>query len=514
MQDPRSNAGKPTRKQELLGQVFTSMPLAKRMVKELLERQNGTTILDPCVGPFTFPNALMETGDLLSSHELTTVDIDPEMSDMASDWNANSAYLHSLTADYLLIDLDKQFDLAILNPPYIRQEWIEKKLLYQKLFADKYDLRIPGTSNLYVYFIVKVVHDLRVGGHFSVILYDSWQSTKYGQWLISFLDTFCDSITIEAVPNQPFKDRLIDATILYGRKSQALEGADFCDQGDVSWIPKHTSPLHAVEGFASIDSLFHTKRGLRLKQSDFFLCKPELIGQVGATPFVKKIVLIQGFEVPSDHPEAALLLQSGNDNPEMLNELERRLIIARRNPFQNKSVLTWYHERHEVWFQHPPSPQAPILFNYYLRNRPRHIFNLNRAFADNFYGVTTFGDVPIHAWLAALNSTCVCVELLANARNQGNGLTKLQLFEYRRVLIPNLNLCSNAEIGALESLGQHLTAKKLQGAVDCIQRIDYLLASIFSDKRLRPNWLRDRYRQVDTQSRKPKSKRNALVELL
>ncbi len=77
---------------------------------------------------------------------------------------------------------------------------------------------IPGTSNLYVYFVVKIISDLKPGGQFSCILYDSWQSIRYGASLVDYLNENCSSIQFEAVPNQPFHGRLINATILYGTK--------------------------------------------------------------------------------------------------------------------------------------------------------------------------------------------------------------------------------------------------------------------------------------------------------
>ena len=41
------------------------------------------------------------------------------------------------------------------------------------------------------------------------------------------------------------------------------------------------------------------------------------------------------------------------------------------------------------------------------------------------------------AALALLNSTAVCVDVLARSRNQGGGLAKLQLFEYRETRVPD-----------------------------------------------------------------------------
>ena len=187
----------------------------------------------------------------------------------------------------------------------------------------------------------------------------------------------------------------------------------------------------------------------------------------------------QGFRVPENHPGAgAILLTSAgtSDGSEvLLAELERRLEAAKRAPEQNVSILTWYRDRPDSWYLHREAPFAPIVFNYYLRNRPRHIFNPHHAYSDNFYGLPVEDGVPPLAWLAALNTTAVGAEIMARSRNQGDGLAKIQLFEYREVKIPNLKLCSASELAAFESLGTELIERP-HLALETIRRADELLA--------------------------------------
>src|SRR6202040_3317807 len=123
--------------------------------------------------------------------------------------------------DYLQSHRPIAFDMAILNPPYVRQEWIDNKELYRKQFYKKYGLEVPGTSNLYIYFLVKVIHDLEKGGRFCCVVYDSWQSTRFGQWLSAFLNRACSTLKLLPIKGQPFEGRLIDATIIIGRKKMS-----------------------------------------------------------------------------------------------------------------------------------------------------------------------------------------------------------------------------------------------------------------------------------------------------
>lgn len=450
------------------------------------DRERPIRILDPCVGPCTFPKSLLGHNLIGPDDIIVTVDLDEKMISLTRDYlkkMKTSSFCRK--GDYLSLSFESAFDYAILNPPYIRQEWIGKKDEYRALFKGLYDVEIPGTSNLYVYFLVKVVKDLKPGGRFSCIVYDSWQFTKFGQWLIKFINSECSEVICKPVGGQPFEGRLIDATIIYGTKktcqatssvhSEKLEGT-------------RSGYAAGIRGFSTIGDLFHSKRGLRLKQSDFFMCDFAEGKAIGATPFVKKVCSIEGFKVPSDHPESALLIGRGETNQSIMLILKDRIKAAQQDPTKNISVLTWYEERPFNWHVHAIPPTAPIIFNYYMRKRPRHILN-DRCYSDNFYGLTPRRGSPL-AWLAILNSTAVCVETLSLARTQGSGLSKIQLFEYRQVSVPDLASFKEEDVALLEDLGLKLISSEEQSA-GALAEIDNLIFSVFGDERLAPETLRE-----------------------
>jgi adenine-specific DNA-methyltransferase len=467
------------------------------MSNRLLERRAETslTVLDPCVGPFTFPRAMLSAGLLRPTDRLVLVDVDAAMVSI-SEANARRHGLKFLarTGDYLTAENLPPADYAILNPPYLRQEWIDPKNLYRRRFSDLYGVEVPGTSNLYVYFLVKVLNDLKNGGRFACIVYDSWLYTRFGRWLAELLSNACDEIETEQLRGQPFDGRLIDATIIYGRKGNS--------RGRSSPLPAATGGLVAgIDGFEPVDQLFEARRGLRLKQADFFRCHLSECEELGGTPFLKKVGGIRGYRVPDDHPDAALLVQGAHCDPRVIRELERRAERAQHDPESNVSILTWISERPHKWFTHRSAPFAPIVFNYYLRNRPRHILNPIRPYADNFYGLTPRGQAPVEAWLAALNSTAVSAEILSRSRNQGNGLAKIQLFEYRKVCVPNVEALPSSSVDALASLGRALSATPCQ-APSLIRRIDRALVEVYGCPELEPSAIEDLYAQADSEARR------------
>lgn len=500
--DPRSEARKPCARHLRWGQVQTPDAIGLKMAKWLLRDRTSelVRILDPCVGTGTFPRLLAQCGSLRSKDDLTLVDIDPKMIGQSSEWaQAQDLNFTAKCGDYIALQLESGYDCAILNPPYVRQEWLNKKERYATWFRERYNLDVPGTSNLYVYFITKVLRELRPGGRFACIVFDSWQFTRFGTWLAHLLETECDAITMEPEGNQPFNGRLIDATVIYGQKRRSV-GYGPPRSSILSRV--ETSRLSSVEGFCALTDVFESRRGLRLKQADFFLCDLGKHEKLGATPFVKKVNRIAGYQVSEDHREGALLICLGERKPTVRVELLRRLREAQKKPEQNVSILTWFKERRESWMLHRRPPYAEIIFNYYMRNRPKHILNPHHPYSDNFYGLIARTRISPLAWLAVLNSTAVCIEILSRARNQGSGLAKVQLFEYRNVRVPNLQLCSRSEVRKFEILGEKLAEHEAPQGI--LRRIDELLATLFLDSRLKLPSLYDIFAEADERARKPR----------
>jgi adenine-specific DNA-methyltransferase len=476
--DPRSLAGRPTAREQLLGQVLTPQKIASRMARTLLadRPRHPLLILDPCVGPGTFVDALAATGSLGPADQLVGVDIDPVIAELVRD--APGVEMH--IADFLYWTSGCRFDAAILNPPYVRQEWLDDKDAVIDQLEHDTGARVPGSANLYVYFLVKTVAMLKHGGRLSAIVYDSWRHTKYGQWLQGYLDQNCTTLRYAQV-EAPFRGRLIDATIISGVRGNGGRHS--------SRRMKSRDPLDGIAGLRQIDDLYTTRRGLRLKQAAFFLCDLEDGERVGATPFVKRVRHVKGFAVAPDHPEAALLVGPGEVAHPAMTELQRRLRHARTMPDENVSILTWAQERPNHWFSHKAPAPAPLLVNYFLRGRARHIRNPGLAYSDNFYGLTPRKHLDIHVLLALLNATVTAVGVLARSRTQGGGLRKVQLFEYRSAYTPDPSVFDKRSLRRLAALGRGLASGSDSERV--LEKIDDVVASCLGATELRPRHLQE-----------------------
>lgn len=79
--------------------------------------------------------------------------------------------------DFLLTDLDGQFDFVVGNPPYVRQEMIPAALLevYRSRYPTMYD-----RADLYIPFIERSLSILSSGGSLCFICADRWMKNRYG----------------------------------------------------------------------------------------------------------------------------------------------------------------------------------------------------------------------------------------------------------------------------------------------------------------------------------------------
>ena len=477
---PRSLARRPDSKVGLLGQVVTPDEIAAQMSRIMLNSRTdaAVSILDPCAGVGSFPRALLKSGLLGPCDHLLTIDLDQDLMTELRDLKSTmKTQMSVVCGDYIEMPLDSTFDYAIMNPPYVRQEWLDQKQRYIQIFKERYGWSVPGTANSYVYFVAKVIKDLKPGGRCVCIVYDSWQSTKYGHWLLDIIQRECRSFNVVRVANQHFDGRLIDTTILdFTKRTQADEPSKLVICPSSSRLP---AELLVCDGFATVDDLLHTRRGLRLKQADFFMCDLSGVKSHGATSFVKKVSTITGFRVPDDHPEAALIATGKCADRRLVRELQRRLQSALHDSKDNISVLNWYRQYPDTWFVHTRPPYAPIIFNYYIRNRPRHIYNASRAFSDNFYGLIPRHPIDIMCVLAVMNSTLTRLSIMAEARNQGAGLAKIQLYEYRRVRIPDWRLFDVSTTRTLSCLGRILSASNDPRHVEeTLSKIDKAILSV------------------------------------
>lgn len=407
-----------------LGQVWTPPDIALEMVEQcLLHDPSLKSVLDPACGPGTFSQAFHAAKAL--DIKLDCFDIDTYMVKATSQLNRKLGLSGKVQSrNYLLeTQLKNRYDLVIMNPPYIRQEHIsaEAKDAYHSYITNTLDCKIDRRANLFVFFLLKGLIDLVPGGLICAIVYDAVSQTGYGKQLLKVMKKHAELISNKHI-SAPFDNALVDAQILlYKKRHQPLISDD------------DLSSSHS-DGLISLSELLDTRRGTGLPLRKLFIADEKDPYFDKSEPFFVKQGRLSSLIIRPD--QRAYLIKSDKDQykSQILNWLQKRAgNLSRSNA---KLIVS--------------AVKGPIAFNYYIRNAARHLWNPeNVAISDNFYVSDIKGDFPKPAAWLLLNSKPYLSKILASARNQGNGLSKLQLYEYKNIRVPDWRSLSTIHVESL-----------------------------------------------------------------
>ncbi len=409
-----------------LGQIWTPELLAVEMARKLTPYVNTeSVILEPSCGPGALIAAVYS--ELLQFNKLIAFEIDPEILELGSQiFKRSNIELH--LEDFLQSQLieDNSIDLAILNPPYVRQEVIpESAKLGQARRLEKINQehQFDRKSNYFTYFLLEVALKLKPGGVMVALVYNSLSHTQYGMKTLSVLDSLGHTLERKTIET-PFQDVSVDAQILVWKKYTEDEVA-----------PKDTRSALAgpTYGFAEIQELAHIKRGTSFPKRDFY---------TGDSPWL----IENGKPLISKIDSTATVASTANS-----------YCLSHAKPLPEREVERYFTDLgYEPRTTKLPKPvTGQILFNYYFREHPRHVWNSENFIAsDNFYCLEPKPGVdPLALWLV-LNSTVTIENLTKRSRPQGSGLMKLQLFEYSEVEVPDIRMLSDEDKAYLGQLAE------------------------------------------------------------
>ena len=159
-----------------LGQVYTKQAVADFMVR-LFTITGEARVLDPCFGRGVFVKSLLDNTEFF----VDGVEIDE--ASYASFDNPDEKRCDLTNGDFF--DVEGTYDGIIMNPPYVRQEELDKLaplgVTKQKLQSACWMMNISSKANLYMYFILRAILLLREGGELIAIFPNSWTNTPVGR---------------------------------------------------------------------------------------------------------------------------------------------------------------------------------------------------------------------------------------------------------------------------------------------------------------------------------------------
>jgi adenine-specific DNA-methyltransferase len=412
-----------------LGQVWTPQMISEEMMMEIKPfARKDSKILDPACGPGTFFMAAKKCKIKFDSFHAFEVD-----ERLIKFLQGNEQFADQTLQKHDFITFDHgndEYDIAVLNPPYIRHELIDEKhknsisdLLFTRT-AKKFTRR----TNYYGYFLVLTAEILKPGGIMCAIVYDSLKSTRYGQEILDYLSSSGEIISRRIV-STPFENTMIDAEIILWKKHDVrrVEPLELMFEVD--------NPTK--EGFCLASDLAIIKRGTSFLKREYFVRKhPD--DNLKYMEMVTKQSLSTGLQV---EPNAFGLFKT--DSPTE----DTALLVNLRKKYQDPKLET---------IVSLPSPvYGDILFNYFIRDNARHLINENHIPAsDNFYCITPKNpEFRVAHWVIA-NSSQYIQNLINASRGQGSGLRKLQMFEYANSLFPDYRKFTSVQNRAFESIGR------------------------------------------------------------
>jgi type I restriction-modification system DNA methylase subunit len=129
-------------------------------------------------------------------------------------------------ADTLLSNIDTTFTVIVGNPPYVRDERLDKN--YKKALLERYPIAVP-TWDLYAYFILRAYELLEEGGVLGFIVSNKWLRAEYGEPLREFL---ARNVKIKEIRDftgcNVFPSARVDPITIIFQKSKPTEPYEFC----------------------------------------------------------------------------------------------------------------------------------------------------------------------------------------------------------------------------------------------------------------------------------------------
>lgn len=413
-----------------IGQIWTPVEIAKGMSYEALQAQPlPKRVLDPSCGPGTFPMALHQAG--AKGVRITCYDVDKRMEkETRRKLREIGMKGEVVLQDYLsALSLSGKFDLVIMNPPYIRQELIPKdiKEVYCKYLSHSLNDVVDKRSNLFALFMLKGIIDLAPGGVLSTIVYNAVTQSGYGTKTMAIMNRHAELLSSKTI-QAPFEGVMVDAQILLYRKRATP-------------LPHQLNTIKNNNGnLVALSELLNIRRGTALPLRKVYIASPIDPFYEQSMPFFIKQAKLKGLVIV---PDAKAYLEN---TPSITDNALESWLKVRANA--NNIVLGKVSVKPVC---------RPLAFNYYIRKKPRHLWNKESvALADNFYASSTKNGFPADAAWLLLNSDVYLDRLIESARNQGSGLLKLQVYEYKQTMVPDWRQLPIRSIHFLSSMASRL----------------------------------------------------------
>lgn len=451
-----------------LGQVYTKQMVADFMVK-LFTIAGKARVLDPCFGRGVFVNSLLE------NTEFTVDGVEIDRASFAEFANPDKSRCRLKNGDFF--DLEGTYDGIIMNPPYVRQEELDKLaplgITKQKLQSACWMMNISSKANLYMYFILRAILLLRDGGELIAIFPNSWTNTTVGRQFYEQMKlhgSLTDFINVkgEAFEGSPMVDVCI-VKFVKGKSEETHYQTMRITQDDRLLIETVEQQRNEVSSnLVRLRNVANIRRGITTGANKFFV-NPPLFTQTHIVNILSSPKDFTGYTTKHCRQDKLFVIKSGdnlNEEEETYLENSARVILKEGKPLTLKSLI----DDGQPWYYITVPEAAQIVFSYIIRNNLKFVLNEEKCnVRDNFYMISSHYDSLF--LMALLNNYYVYQQLENLGKSYGKGLLKLQKYDIDEIKLPHPETIQEEDKAKLIKHTEELVKSSDESHIDAITNL-------------------------------------------
>lgn len=457
-------------------QFFTPHLVAKLMAEWILDKE-PEQVLDPAFGLGVF---YREIRKLYPTTKVIGYEIDNHILNNIEDSTLSDPFLQIQNIDYLESD-SKEYDAIICNPPYLRFQKFKNRLDILPKLQAQIGADILGYANIASIFLVKSLHQLKLGGRLAYIMPYEFLNAGYGKKIKQILleENYLKSLVIFENEKEIFPEALTTVCVLlcekcsdsspiaisYVSSKSELEAINSFeelqsvivekDSLDYSkkWSPIFDS-LHTdfsiPEDFCEISTYGNFKRGIATGANDFFVLSPSKIKQWKLPKQSIKLCITKSAQIKTEIFDiehlGELIKKDSNiycfDGKDPLDIHTQAYIKYGEEIGVTQRYLT---KIRNPWYKIEERTPSPLLFGVFSRNKYKVIRNftdcINFTCYHSFYP-NLFGHNVVDKLFIYLMSDLGTSVLQKNQRKYGAGLMKFEPNDLNGSFAPSMKLFS------------------------------------------------------------------------
>ena len=438
----------------------------------LFDVDKKATILDPCFGEGAFIKACLSKGYT----NICGYELDEKLYKTVKE---KYPHITLYNKDFLSLNSTQQYDVIIMNPPYIRHEKINELQNYgitkESLAENDIFHQLPKSANLYMYFIFKAISLLKDSGELIVIFPCSWLKSRSGKTFEKELYSKCSLKKQIHITGEVFKQKaLVEVMILNLVKDNISNIAEIEELEIINGQISDTS-LDVSEnkiGFGVKFEKYATVRRGLTTGFNFMFVNPKLKSDLShelLTPIISSPKAVSGYSTKKSKTDNLLTIPS---DIKLTGELQEYIEEFGVHILNNKTPKTLYDKikKNVPWYNIKSFDSKGIVFSYFVRNDMKFIDNKHGTLVrDNFYVI--YPQIDAMLFFSLLNNYYTYYQLEKYGKKYGAGLLKIQKYDIEELSFPNINHMSEEDKKRLIGLGILLSDKSNPTYIDEITQI-------------------------------------------